>query len=122
MPPCGLVDVVAHGAEQFEGAAGHGLIRRHVSHILLSIGGSGPDGVNRARDGVPGHLAGNQPVDQRTVLLERGLRGVNSKQNQADETRTGPSSKAMKLQYAMAAGCNPRSRRTAPGTASLAVR
>jgi hypothetical protein len=27
------------------------------------------------RDGVPGHLAGNRPVDQRTVLLERGLGG-----------------------------------------------
>jgi hypothetical protein len=58
-------------------------------------------------------------TDQRNVILELGLEGK-FQANQADETRTGPSSKAMflKLQYTMAAGCNPRSRRTAPGTAS----
>jgi hypothetical protein len=44
-------------------------------------------------------------TDHRTVILEM-LIGGNSKQNQADGTRTEFSSKAMllKFQYAMAAG------------------
>jgi hypothetical protein len=45
-------------------------------------------------------------TDHRTVSLEM-LIGGNSKQNQADGTRTASSSEAMfmKLKYAMAAGC-----------------
>jgi hypothetical protein len=58
-------------------------------------------------------------ADQRNVIFELGL-GENSKQNQATETRTEPSSKALfwKLNTQWPRGANPRSGWTAPGTAS----
>jgi hypothetical protein len=61
-------------------------------------------------------------TDQRTVLHELGL-GANSKQNQPVGTRIEPLSKAMflKLQSQLSLGANPRSGRTAPGTASGAA-
>jgi hypothetical protein len=58
-------------------------------------------------------------TDQRNLILELGLGGkFQAKSSGWNENRTFPKAMLLKLRYTWPLGANPRSGRTAPGTAS----